>query len=80
MSKLRLKTPSGGSVAFTASEDSPLDTVVLVPVGNATMVTDAVLAAGAGASLIGVTPVSVLTATNLQAALAQIASYMAAHP
>ena len=80
MSKLRLKTPSGGSVAFTASEDSPLDTVVLVPVGNATMVTDAVLAAGSGASLIGVTPVGLLTATNLQAIIVQIEAYIAAHP
>ncbi len=80
MSKLKLKTPSGGSVAFTASEDSPLDTVVLVPVGNATMVTDAALAASSGAGLVGVTPVGVLTASNIQAVIAQIASYMAAHP
>ena len=80
MSKLRLKTPSGGSVAFTANEDSPLDTVVLVPVGNATMVTDEALAASSGASLIGVTPVGLLTATDLQAIIVQIEAYIAAHP
>ncbi len=64
MSKLRLKTPSGGSVAFTASEDSPLDTVVLVPTGNSTMATSEqvvasmeTLVASSGASLVGYMPV-----------------------
>ena len=80
MGTLKLKTPSGGSVAFTASEDSPLDTVVLVPVGNATMVTDEALASSSGASLIGVTPVGLLTATDLQAIIVQIEAYIAAHP
>lgn len=80
MGTLKLKTPSGGSVAFTASEDSPLDTVILVPSGNATMATSEALAAGSGASLIGVTPVGLLTATDLQAIIVQIEAYIAAHP
>lgn len=79
MGTLKLKTPSGGSVSFVG-QDSALDTTIVVPTGNATMVTDVALAAGSGAGLVGVTPVGVLTATNIQAALAQIASYMAAHP
>lgn len=79
MGTLKLKTPSGGSVSFVG-QDSALDTTIVVPTGNATMVTDVALATGSGAGLVGVTPVGVLTATNIQAALAQIASYMAAHP
>ena len=75
MSKLRLKTPSGGSVAFTASEDSSLDTVVLVPTGNATMATSeqvagnvSALAASSGASLVGYMPIGGV-ATTVQAKL-----------
>lgn len=79
MGTLKLKTPSGGSVAFVG-EDSPLDTTIVVPTGNATMVTDVALAASSGASLIGVTPVGLLTATDLQAIIVQIEAYIAAHP
>ena len=79
MGTLKLKTPSGGSVSFVG-QDSALDTTIVVPTGNATMVTDVALAASSGASLIGVTPVGLLTATNLQAIIVQIEAYIAAHP
>lgn len=58
MGTLKLKTPSGGSVAFVG-QDSALDTTIVVPTGNATMVTDVALAASSAASGIGYMPVGV---------------------
>lgn len=65
MGTLKLKTPSGGSVSFVG-QNSALDTTIVVPTGNATIVTDVALAASSGATLVGANAYQTQNDVNLE--------------